>query len=100
MLIADYLSRANPEDGKTIELESTIYTVNATYNRIEEIKSETKKDAELGPLLKQIIHGWPENSNQVKKGLRKYWSIKDCLSVEDGLILRGPAIMIPKSMKE
>ncbi|GFS07175.1 retrovirus-related Pol polyprotein from transposon 297 [Elysia marginata] len=62
-LIAYYLSRANPEDGKRIELESTIYTVNATYNRIEKIKSETKKNTDLGPLLEQIIHGWPENSN-------------------------------------
>ncbi|GFO37708.1 retrovirus-related pol polyprotein from transposon 297-like protein [Plakobranchus ocellatus] len=100
MVIADYLSRANPEEGNTIALEATIYAVHATDSKIEQIKTETKKDPELGPLLEQIIHGWPDNSNQVQKGLRRYWSIKDYLSVDDGLVLKGAAIVIPKTMRE
>ncbi|GFO29369.1 transposon ty3-i Gag-Pol polyprotein [Plakobranchus ocellatus] len=99
MVIADYLSRANPEEGNTIALEATIYAVHAKDSKIEQIKTERKKDPELGPLLEQIIHGWPDNSNQVQKGLRRYWSIKDYLSVDDGLVLKGIAIVIPKTMR-
>ncbi|GFO45201.1 transposon ty3-i Gag-Pol polyprotein [Plakobranchus ocellatus] len=100
MVIADYLSRANLKEGNTIALEATIYAVHATDSKIEQIKTEAKKDPELGTLLEQIIHGWPDNSNQVQKGLRRYWSIKDYLSVDDGLVLKGAAIVIPKTMRE
>ncbi|GFO13986.1 hypothetical protein PoB_004049100 [Plakobranchus ocellatus] len=69
MVIADYLSRANPEEGNTIALEATIYAVHATDIKIEQIKTETKKDPELGPLLEQIIHGWPDQPST--KGSKK-----------------------------
>ncbi|RUS77175.1 hypothetical protein EGW08_015062 [Elysia chlorotica] len=60
MILADYMSRASPDKGQTIELESTIHTVSATVDKYKQLRTETKKDPELGPLKKQIIHGWPE----------------------------------------
>ena len=41
MSLAYYLSRVSPEAGQTIELETTVHVVNATHNKIEQIKMET-----------------------------------------------------------
>ncbi|GFO05507.1 transposon ty3-i Gag-Pol polyprotein [Plakobranchus ocellatus] len=75
MTIADYLSRVNPKAGETIEPEATVHAVTVTDEKFDELRRETKKDPEFGPLLEQIIMGWPERSMQVQKSLRKYWSI-------------------------
>ena len=61
---------------------------------------ESKTGPGLGPLLEQVVHGWPDKSTQLQKWLRKYWSMRDHLSIDDGLILKGSAIMIPMSMIE
>ena len=55
--LADFLSRANPEAGQTIDFETTVHVVNATHGKMEQIKMEIKTDLELGPLLEQIVHG-------------------------------------------
>ena len=94
MTLAHYLSRASMEAGQTIELETTVHVVNGTHNRMKQIKTETKTDPELGPLLKQIAHGWPDSPTQLQKGLKKYWYMRDHLSIDDGPILKGSAIMI------
>ncbi len=64
------------------------------------MQEETKKDKELNLLLQQIMNGWPTNPKDLSKTIRQYWSIRDNLSTEDGLILKGSAILIPKSMRD
>ena len=44
-----------------------------------------------------IIAGWPEDASDVPKNLRKYFSHASILTVEDGLILWGEALLIPES---
>ncbi|RUS85701.1 hypothetical protein EGW08_006577 [Elysia chlorotica] len=99
MIFADFLSRNKPTSGEHIELESSIHTVSVSEDKLHEIRTETGKDPELGPLLEQIIHGWPEEVKKLRKNLRKYWSIRDHLTVEDGIILKTTAIMIPTTMQ-
>ena len=43
-----------------------------------------------------IIDGWPEDASDVLKDLRKYFSHVSMLTVEDGLILWGKAVLIPE----
>ena len=71
MSLANYLSRVHPNKGKTIELETTIHAVAVTPNKLDELRQETRKDPELGPLLEQIIQGWPDEAKKVQKNLRK-----------------------------
>ena len=44
-----------------------------------------------------IIGGWPEEASDVLKNLRKYFLCACTLTVEDGLILLGVALLIPES---
>ena len=40
--------------------------------------------------------GWPDDIKDVPKALRPYHGQRDSLTVEDGLILHGEAIIVPQ----
>ena len=54
-------------------------------------------DPGLQALSQIIIDGWPENASDVLKNLRKYFLHASTLTVEDGFILQGEALLIPES---
>ena len=91
MVIVDTLSRYSPEDTPEILLD---ISVNHVY-----IDAEKKQDYQLtikdDPLLSALADGWPDDIKDVPKALQPYHGQCDSLTVEDGLILRGEAIIIP-----
>lgn len=100
MVFADFLSRNKPTTGEEIQLDSTIHYVMISDQRKAELQGETLNDAQLACLIQQVTKGWPETIDQISKIIRPYWAIRDLLSIDDGLILKGTAIIIPKSMQK
>ncbi|UYV80706.1 K02A2.6-like, partial [Cordylochernes scorpioides] len=101
LLIADLLSR----DCKSYEiLEENpieILLITAFDNRsTTNIMKATKEDAELQELKETIIQGWPDQKSLVPLSCRRYWNIKDELSIHEDLVLRGTKIIIPESIKK
>lgn len=88
MILADSLSRLNPTPGKSISLEQSIYAVQFSSDRLQELRQKTDADPDLAALRDTIIDGWPDNAKLLPKRLRDYWSCKDELSVEDDLVLK------------
>ena len=41
-----------------------------------------------------IVVGWPEKRRDVPKEIQPYWPFRDELAVEDGLVLKGPRVVI------
>ncbi|GFN96526.1 retrovirus-related pol polyprotein from transposon 297-like protein [Plakobranchus ocellatus] len=99
MIFADYLSRENPTSGEEIELDAVIHQVSISDEKYNALKEETAKDTELACLKSQIIVGWPDEAKEVPQAIKKYWSMRDYLSVENGLILKNSSIVIPESMQ-
>ena len=99
MRIPDYLLRTQPTQGEEIELDLTIHTVNITVQKQIELQEATEEDEELKTLKQVIVNGWPEDIKDTPKLIRNYWSVKDCLSVQNGLVTKGECIVIPKSMQ-
>ena len=99
MILADALSRLEPNYGPTIPLEQSIYAVQFSDTRLLELKDKTVNDTALSKLKSTIQQGWPENARYVPKCIRNYWSMKDELSIEDEIILKGERVIIPESMK-
>lgn len=46
-----------------------------------------------------ISAGWPDNKLQSPLCVREYWSYRDELSTQNGLVFRGTRIIIPHSMR-
>ena len=67
--------------------------------RISEIKDATKNDSVMQKLINVVINGWPRK-DQVDPDLLPYFSFRDTLSHKDGVILKGEAVLIPKSLRE
>ena len=78
-----------------------INLVHFSQERVQELRDKTARDPILAPLRDLIISGWPDTFKQVTKPLRPYWSYRDELSIEDGIILKGSEqVLIPAAMQE
>ncbi|KAI8519529.1 hypothetical protein Bbelb_027860 [Branchiostoma belcheri] len=108
MLLADALSRLSPHDKKEMEdMKVQIHhIVRVTTTKLEEIRQETNKeinggikDQELQLLAEAVTQGWPQKRNEIPPEIQGYWTIRDDISVEDGVLLAGSRIIIPKSMR-
>ena len=57
-------------------------------------------DPEMQALADLIITGWPEDIKEVPRPLHPYWQHRETPTVEDGLVLRGEALIIPPAERE
>ena len=95
MVIADTLSRYSPEDTPEILLDISVNHVYIDAEKKRDYQLAIKDDPLLSALADTIITGWPDDIKDVPKALRPYHGQRDSLTVEDGLILRGEAIIVP-----
>ena len=63
---------------------------------IQDIRIETAKDDELSLLKHTVTTGWPEQIREVPKEVQPYWTFREELTVENGLLLKVTRIIIPK----
>ena len=95
MVIADTLSRYSPEDTPEILLDISVNHVYIDAEKKQDYQLAIKDDPLLSALADTIITGWPDDIKDVPKALRPYHGQRDSLTVEDGLILCGEAIIVP-----
>ena len=100
MILADSMSRLPSQNNEQIALDVKINFVQFSSDKLKQIQQETSKDPVLSALKDIIIDCWPESQKQLPTQLRPYWSYRDELSVENGLILKGSRIVIPDTMHE
>ena len=68
--------------------------------RIKEVKEATEKDESVQTLLSIMKEGWPEHKKDVLSEKRPYFDVRDTLGHQDGVILKGERIVIPKSLRD
>ena len=95
MVIADTLLRYSPEDTPEILLDISVNHVYIDAEKKRDYQLAIKDDPLLSDLADTIITGWPDDIKDVPKALRPYHGQSDSLTVEDGLILCGEAIIVP-----
>ena len=67
--------------------------------RMEHIQQELLQDEELSILMQIIENGWPENQKDAPVSTNPYWNYRDELVVNNGLILKGERVVIPKALR-
>ena len=64
------------------------------------VQQAAEADGEM-VLLKTVIQtGWPDTKEEVPLSVQGYFYVRDELSVQDGLVLKGERLVVPKSMRE
>ena len=112
MFIADTLSRdylpntqSNVDKSSVISICEEISSIQMSENvavtneRLEDIRQKTALDVELQTLRDMILYGWPVHYKNVPEIIRPYFKFRDELSVENGIIFRGPCIVVPMSLR-
>lgn len=100
LVIADALSRATVEDpDDRPRIMNVCFDPDISDVRLEEISKATEKDPELQSLIAYITTGWPERKNLVEEPVKHYYDLRDTLSVHNDIIVKGEAIVIPKSLR-
>ena len=100
IVLADSLSRLPSTHNKeTIDLDVRVDFVRLSDERIQELRNKTKDDHVLRTPSETIVTGWPETIKELPTSIRSYWSFRDELSVEDGILLKGTRVIIPESMQ-
>ena len=97
--VADTLSRAPVDKSENVHAMSNSATLPLKEERFEEIRRETEKDNILCNLRKVISEGWPEHKSQFHHDVSHYFSYRDELSIENGIVFKGEIILIPESLR-
>ena len=98
--LPDLLSRLpNPENKKHIDSDVRVDMLQFSKNKLSKIQEATRDDVILSQLTKVILEGWPETMKELPNQIRDYWSYRDELSVENGIILKGERVLIPDSLR-
>ncbi|XP_047665764.1 uncharacterized protein K02A2.6-like [Tachysurus fulvidraco] len=66
---------------------------------LEKIQRETAKDETFQSLQKVIVQGCPEEKTQLEEEARQFFSVREELSVQDGVIFRGERALIPAKLR-
>ena len=100
MLLVDALSRLPSPIKTPIELDLRIEHNGFTTEKTRQIAEETQKDSILGHVYSFTLDGWPERRNRVPRIARRFWDQRDELSIDHGLLLKGPRIVIPATLQD
>ena len=57
-------------------------------------------DRTLKSLIKMIKEGWPSLRTECSQSVLNYWTFKEDLSVEDGIIYKEHRLILPESERE
>ena len=101
MVVADTLLIYSPEDTSEILLDISVNHIYIDVEKKLNYQCAIKDDPLLSALADMIIAGWPDDIKDVPKTLWPYHGQCASLTIEDGLILCGEAIIVsPEREKE
>ena len=81
-------------------LDIALHHVHITPEKKLEFQRTIQDDPLLCTLADTIVAGWPEDIKDIPKALCPYHNHHDIMTVEDGLILKGEALIIPPLKRE
>lgn len=100
LYMADTLSRAYIENSRSVTEEQLEYVnviLPITETRYKRLRAYTEQDDVLRELKTVILRGWPDQRDQVPKYLHTYFTFRDELTVQNGLIYKGDRVVVPES---
>ena len=95
MVIPDTLSQFSPQPGPDVLFNITIHHACITPDCKEAFQQAFINNPEMQALADLIITGWPEDIKEVPHPLHPYWHHRETLTIKDGLVLQGEALLIP-----
>ena len=67
---------------------------------LAKVREAAKNDAEYVSLCDTVLHGFPPQRSDLAVALRPYWGVRDRLAVDDGLLVCGSRLIIPRRLRQ
>ena len=65
--------------------------------RIQELRLATQSDPTLCSLTKTVHEGWPQSKKDCPEQILDFWSLRQEISEEDGLLYKNQRLIVPHS---
>ena len=100
MLLVNALSRCPTRYSQEIKLDLCMDYIAFTLAWIEKLRETTCEDPVLSTVYQLVQHGWPKERRRVPAIARYFWDFQDELTTDEGLLLKGPSLVIPAILRE
>ena len=105
--IGDDLAEYDTDSNCASTIAPSITQIRATLSNssdvenlhLHELRRHAAEDQEYAALKETIKTGFPDQKASLKEPLKKFWSIKDSLSIDDDLIVYGCRLFIPHTLR-
>ena len=66
---------------------------------LDQVLQETECDTDIQLLKQHILDGFPKSRSCLPESICLFFDYRECLSVVDGFIMKGPHVIIPVSLR-
>ena len=99
--LANCLSRLGNLNNNITLPKLNIYQITSQFkarsDTLNQLHIATQEDDELILLKHTITNGLPNSVKEIPPKIQAYWTFCEELTIEDGLVLKGTRMVIPKS---
>ena len=67
--------------------------------RLQQLREHSEQDPEYQQLKKFILNGFPSHRSQLPENCKRYWNVREHLTLDDNLIVNGCRLLIPCAMR-
>ncbi len=102
MYLADTLSRSNLNESRetlVADLDVNMVNVAMSPEKCKEFQDATSRDPVLNCLKRHVLEGWPDDQIDCPLEIRSYWTFKEDISYQDGLLFKSDKVIVPKVLR-
>ena len=66
---------------------------------LDQVQRETECDADMQLLKQHISDGFPKAKSCLPESIRSFYDYRECLSIVDGVIIKGQCVIIPAYLR-
>ena len=107
VVVADALSRVSPQptpkEGEDEEDFTPVHMLTeeipADSMRVGDFRRATAEDTISSLLMQVVANGWPELKKDCHPLLVDYWSYREEISAENGLLFKGHRLIVPEKLR-
>ena len=99
MVIPDTFSQLSPQPGPTLPLDIAMHNACIMPDCKEAFQQAFVSNPEMWALANLTVTGWPKDIKEVPHPLCLHWQHRETLTIEDGLVLWGEALIIPPAKR-
>ena len=96
--IAEHDYQLQPE-ASISEIWALSSTDTTLPTRLQELRDRAVKDPEYQELYSIILNGFPAHRHQLPETCKRFWGVKEHLSIDNGLIIYSCHLLIPRAMR-